>query len=142
MHFAKEKRIEDEVAVLKSKQADLDEQKKMTLQNQDFCRKYIIAKDTELEQMKKQLKIYEEQIEQMQNHINQDREASVKQLLDYEAKKAELNSKSQFSKDFDRNKRISLKQQPNNKSVIFDDAILPDFKEAVDIAKARIEDRN
>lgn len=31
MHFAKEKRVEDEVEVLRQKQAELDEEKKMTL---------------------------------------------------------------------------------------------------------------
>lgn len=50
----------------------------------------MIAKDTELEQMRKQLKLYEDQIEQLADNIKKDREASLKLMLDYDAKKAEL----------------------------------------------------
>jgi hypothetical protein len=71
-----------------------------------------------------------------------DREEAARLLLDYELKKAELVSKPSFDKDHDRNKRITLKHNPRSKALIMDEATVPEFKEAVDIASRRIEDRN
>lgn len=47
-----------------------------------------------------------------------------------------------MAKDFDRNKRVALKQNPMSAKLLLDPAIVPDYNEVIGIAEGRQEDRN
>ena len=47
-----------------------------------------------------------------------------------------------FEKDYERNKRVLLKQTTKIKTAIMDESILPEFNEALDMIESRINDRN
>ena len=63
-------------------------------------------------------------------------------MIEHEQKRKDLELKKSMAPEYDRNKRISIKTNPKNRALIMDPTTNVEFKEAIDIYKKEIDDRN
>lgn len=57
-------------------------------------------------------------------------------------KDEELENKEFMAKDYDKQKRAALKQNPNSSKLLMDPKNISDLKETLVLAATRIDDRN
>lgn len=133
---------EVEAQKLKEKQAELDKIKADTLEQQEFCRQYIASKDSELAKMKELQASLETQINQLREMARKDKaeEEETREVID--GQKKEFDEKPHNAKDYDRNKRIALKQNPNDYSLLHDPGTLPEFKDSIQTQAQLVAIRN
>lgn len=68
-------------------------------------------------------------------------EANEQRLKD-EPRKKELLAKLMYEPDYDRNKRVSIKQNPKNRALIMDPQTIEEFNEAMEDSRLETETRN
>ena len=84
----------------------------------------------------------EKTIEELKVIIRDDKKEEKELQEETDKKQAELDAKEYMAKDYDRNKRIALKQNPMSAKLLLDPATVDDYQEVVEIAMGRQEDRN
>ena len=84
----------------------------------------------------------EKTIEELKVIIRDDKKEEKELQEEADKKQAELDGKEYMVKDYDRNKRIALKQNPMSGKLLLDPATIDDYEEVVEISLGRQEDRN